>query len=768
MKKLIESIDKLSAGKTLNESTNVTDYNPPSQGGTRKELLATLRKTKDPKDATKARKAGATQKELQDAMKGVMEESGAPTSKNTTDRYIPHPKRVGVKVSNPDYVEKPKAEYVHHHNKKGVMVKKNVAEVSDATLTSYLTKLDKDNLKHRMDPTKRSDTKRMKSGPNFVKAFTKLDNRKQGVAEGYSNTTFQTERKRLNVPALIKAGALFVTCPHGEQGWETDNQEDWAYSLISLYNVMQGGWSIEAKKYLKPASYKKAEQQINSSAPNLGSDKLVYDGKYNQILWSIKKLGIPDNVAFLDNGKQGVAEGYFNKDEEDNQNQMDANRKGRLNREREPSGSEKIDARLRAQNDQLAQYNQSGKFWLKQKDTQEHLSDSFVGKQAANAAAVALLKQRPELKGNLVITAYGPGETQGVAEAAKWRDPKYQGQTFAYDDSYEGPGDTRAGKVSLDRAGMRQLPGQTFDPLEYKAREKQATGKLTPQDVKYATAKNFGKEKQQQLDYDRSEGVSEGSDDKEQFDYEKWKASKVKPRKPRGHKDAEALGKAIDREQSELRKRKEQGVAEGVSLKQKHEDKKRADQNQVRYGKMTQAEFDKKWTRTERPNPTDKKQGVSEGVAETLTMDEAKKVLRQYGADNFKTTSNELHFYKNGRPMSVGLTMDDTGIRHVNLSQLNSATRKLKGQGIAEGIPDVDHMPGPIIKRTQTGCKRCHGKGFVYKTPDGETHPMNRPDAKKYKCGKCNGIGFVKLAEQGVSESKATRQPKQLKKLNKR
>jgi hypothetical protein len=59
-----------------------------------------------------------------------------------------------------------------------------VAEVSDATLTSYLTKLDRDNLKHKMDPTKRSDTKRMKSGPNFVKAFTKLDNRKQGVAEG--------------------------------------------------------------------------------------------------------------------------------------------------------------------------------------------------------------------------------------------------------------------------------------------------------------------------------------------------------------------------------------------------------------------------------------------------------------------------------------------------------------------------------------------------------------------------------------------------------
>jgi hypothetical protein len=148
-------------------------------------------------------------------------------------------------------------------------------------------------------------------------SLSKANSLKQGVAESYSNTTFQTERRRLNVPALIKAGALFVTYPHGEQGWETDNQEDWAYSLISLYNVMQGGWPGEAKKYLKPASYKKAEQQINSSAPNLGSDKLVYDGKYNQILWSIKKLGIPDNIAFLDGGQQGVAEGYL--DDEDNE-----------------------------------------------------------------------------------------------------------------------------------------------------------------------------------------------------------------------------------------------------------------------------------------------------------------------------------------------------------------------------------------------------------------------------------------------------------------
>ena len=135
----------------------------------------------------------------------------------------------------------------------------------------------------------------------------------QGVAEGFYDSnpaTYDLPRRILNVPELIRRGAIFVTYPHDTPGWETDAQEDWQLGLISLYNVAKGpAWSVEAKKYLKPKSYKNAEHSINSSAPNLGSDKLVYDGKYNQILWSIKKLGIPDNVAFLDKDKKGVAEG---------------------------------------------------------------------------------------------------------------------------------------------------------------------------------------------------------------------------------------------------------------------------------------------------------------------------------------------------------------------------------------------------------------------------------------------------------------------------
>ena len=77
-------------------------------------------------------------------------------------------------------------------------------------------------------------------------------------------------------------------------------------------------------------------------------------------------------------------------------------------------------------------------------------------------------------------------------------------------------------------------------------------------------------------------------------------------------------------------------------------------------------------------------QGVAEGVAETVSMDQAKKVLRHYGADHFKTTTNELHFYKNGRPFSVDLIFNNDATRSVSLSSLNSATRGLKGQGVAE------------------------------------------------------------------------------------
>lgn len=77
-------------------------------------------------------------------------------------------------------------------------------------------------------------------------------------------------------------------------------------------------------------------------------------------------------------------------------------------------------------------------------------------------------------------------------------------------------------------------------------------------------------------------------------------------------------------------------------------------------------------------------QGVAEGVAETVPMSDAVKVLKQYGAEHFKTTSNELHFYKNGKGFSVDLVMNPDATRSATLTSLNSAARSLKGQGVAE------------------------------------------------------------------------------------
>jgi hypothetical protein len=138
------------------------------------------------------------------------------------------------------------------------------------------------------------------------------------------------------------------------------------------------------------------------------------------------------------------------------QQSMDATRRARLGREREPEGSEEIDARIRADNNARQEYAETGRFWLKRKDSQEHISDAFVGKVAANAAAVELLKQQPELRGNLVITAYGPGEQQPVTEGKV----KELGQDLKDKALGDAEFKARYGKTRAEvRAAMREKQG---------------------------------------------------------------------------------------------------------------------------------------------------------------------------------------------------------------------------------------------------------------------------------------------------------------------
>jgi hypothetical protein len=127
----------------------------------------------------------------------------------------------------------------------------------------------------------------------------------QNVWEGKYDAnpaTYNLPRRTLNVPELIKRGAIFVVDPHGDNGWEPDAEE---FSLVTLYNVMKGGWPAEAKQHLKPSMYKVAAKALNQQGPGT----MMYDGKYNQILWSIKKLGIPEEVAFLDTVAENFADG---------------------------------------------------------------------------------------------------------------------------------------------------------------------------------------------------------------------------------------------------------------------------------------------------------------------------------------------------------------------------------------------------------------------------------------------------------------------------
>ena len=137
------------------------------------------------------------------------------------------------------------------------------------------------------------------------------------------------------------------------------------------------------------------------------------------------------------------------------QQSMDATRRARLGREREPEGSDAIDAQLAANNNARQEYAETGRFWLKRKDSQEHISDAMVGKAAAVAAAQELLKQQPELRGNLVITAYGPGEQQPVSEGKV----KELGQDLKDKALSDAEFKARYGKTRAEvRAAMREKP----------------------------------------------------------------------------------------------------------------------------------------------------------------------------------------------------------------------------------------------------------------------------------------------------------------------
>ncbi len=209
-----------------------------------------------------------------------------------------------------------------------------------------------------------------------------------------------------------------------------------------------------------------------------------------------------------------------------------------------------------------------------------------------------------------------------------------------------------------------------------------------------------------ELELKKLQGVAEGSEDLASL---RAKAKEISDKIDTIVKDGgrvgfnDPLSRQLKAIRAKIQQAKKQGVAEAdkhsmLGKIQRHQElKKKVDTSFADIGKAQQAgdhpaaskAFRKheRYANLERPGTWTKvdEQDVAEGVAETVSMNDAVKVLRHYGAEHFKTTSNELHFYKNGQPMSVDLIWGADSERSVSLSQLNSVSRQLKGQGVAEG-----------------------------------------------------------------------------------
>jgi len=87
----------------------------------------------------------------------------------------------------------------------------------------------------------------------------------------------------LNFEKLLSSGAIRVTEPAGKTGD--------GFSLVSKWNDLSGDSSKAWKD--KPDAYSTA---IKSLSDNVGH---LYDGKYRQILWSARQLGLSPQEVFM-------------------------------------------------------------------------------------------------------------------------------------------------------------------------------------------------------------------------------------------------------------------------------------------------------------------------------------------------------------------------------------------------------------------------------------------------------------------------------------
>ena len=99
--------------------------------------------------------------------------------------------------------------------------------------------------------------------------------------ENYSGSSNLTT-PNIDFDYCIDNEIFFITYPHDDEGWHTDDEANWSFSIISLLNTLDDypdNWTKEARKYKKPKSYDYAKSIMPI---------LIGTNKHQQILDSIK------------------------------------------------------------------------------------------------------------------------------------------------------------------------------------------------------------------------------------------------------------------------------------------------------------------------------------------------------------------------------------------------------------------------------------------------------------------------------------------------
>jgi len=276
-----------------------------------------------------------------------------------------------------------------------------------------------------------------------IKAYVGTKDVREGKYGG-APYTFNQPRRQLNVPLLIQRGAIFITEPHGDDGWEPDSE---GFSLITLWNVMKGGWPAEAKQHLRPNLYNAAAKGLNTMG--------LSDQKYNQILWSIQKLGIPEEQAFLDKVNEA---------------------------------NEQVDPKVQQLRDQLTKMVNAGEARRQQDNAKISAAYQKFAAQAKQQG-----QQPPPLTRGLVVRMLGTTEAdptgRAQADAADWRFIQpHMAQIFA--DGGDWPSSLYAASIIIQHldtlpraqlAFLRAWPqaAQQANPQRYKMLQDRATVNTT-------------------------------------------------------------------------------------------------------------------------------------------------------------------------------------------------------------------------------------------------------------------------------------------------